>query len=73
MNNPLRMQVRSRGERVITFEQFVSALAALAARANFSLSDVASQVLQCEGPVTRATEALPVRFYDDKARLILLR
>ena len=61
-------QVRSRGARVLTFEQFVSALAALAARANYTLADVANQCLQCEGPVTRATAAQSVRFYDDKVR-----
>ena len=53
--------------------QFVSALAALAQRANFNLAEVAHQVLQCEGPVTRATETLPVRFYDDKVRHVRCR
>jgi hypothetical protein len=63
-------QIRSKGARVVTFEQFVSALAALAQRANLSLTDIVQQVLQSEGPVTRATETLSVRFYDDKVCLL---
>ena len=62
-------KVRTRGARVITFEQFVDALAELAQRAALPLVDVARHVLSTEGPVTRATEAIAVRFYDDKVRL----
>ena len=61
-------KARSKGARVLTFEQFVSALASLGERANLSLSEVAQKCLQSDGPVTRATEALNVRFYDDKVR-----
>jgi hypothetical protein len=64
-------KVRSKGARVLTFEQFVDALSELGARANLSLNEVVQKCLQSEGPVTRATEALSVRFYDDKVRFDL--
>lgn len=61
-------KTRTKGERVLNFEQFVEALDALGQRCNYSLADVASQVLECGGPITRGTVAEGVRFYDDKAR-----
>ena len=65
-------KTRSKGERVLNFEQFVEALDALGQRCNYSLADVASQVLECGGPITRGTVAEGVRFYDDKARPSML-
>ena len=55
-------KTRTKGERVLNFEQFVEALDALGQRCNYSLADVASRVLECGGPITRGTVAEGVRF-----------
>lgn len=63
-------KTRTKGERVLSFEQFVEALDALGQRCNCSLADIASQVLESGGPITRGTVAEGVRFYDDKVILL---
>lgn len=61
-------KVRTKGERVLSFEQFIEALDALGHRCGMSLADIATKCLASNGPVTRATIASNVRFHDDKVR-----
>lgn len=59
-------QVKHKGARRITFEQFVTALAAVAEARQAPLQVVVKRVLQSGGPMSNATRASYVKFHDDK-------
>ena len=61
-------KVRTKGERVLSFEQFIEALDALGHRSGMNLAEIATKCLASNGPVTRATVAGSVRFHDDKVQ-----
>ena len=61
-----RRQVKTKGSRRVTFEQFLTALAAVADAKKTSLEAVVRQVLGSQGPVSSGTRAEYVKFHDDK-------
>ena len=58
--------MKTKGARRITFEQFLTALAAVADARKTSLEAVVQQVLASQGPVSSGTRADYVKFHDDK-------
>ena len=63
---PCARQVKTKGARRITFEQFLMALAAVADAKKTSLEAVVRQALASQGPVSSGTRADYVKFHDDK-------
>jgi len=59
-------QVKSKGLRRISFEQFLTALSALADKKGVSFEDMVRQMLAAGGPVAHATKADAVRLHDDR-------
>ena len=61
---PCVLQVK--GQRRITFDQFVNALGIIAEKKGQALRDVAQAVLDAGGPSAIGTRAGYVKFHDDK-------
>ncbi len=55
-----------KGQRRITFDQFVNALGIIAEKKGQSLKDVIQPILQAGGPSVTGTKAGYVKFHDDK-------
>lgn len=64
--NTTRCQVKPKGARKITFEQFLEALRQIATRKELELAHVEELVLASPGPLTQATQPSYVKFHDDK-------
>ena len=63
----VKLQVK--GQRKITFDQFVTALGNIAEKKGQPLKDVVQVVLQAGGPSVSGTKAGFVKFHDDKVTL----
>lgn len=63
----VKLQVK--GQRKITFDQFVTALGNIAEKKGQPLKDVVQMVLQVGGPSVSGTKAGFVKFHDDKVTL----
>ncbi|KAL0023967.1 hypothetical protein WJX77_004039 [Trebouxia sp. C0004] len=60
-------KVKVKGQRRITFDQFVNALGIIAEKKGQSLKDVIQPILQAGGPSVTGTKAGYVKFHDDKS------
>ncbi|GBF90596.1 hypothetical protein Rsub_03168 [Raphidocelis subcapitata] len=60
-------RVKSKGARRVGFEQFLTALSAVAEKKGVSFEAVVSQVLSAGGPIAHATKADNVRLHDDRS------
>ncbi len=65
-SNVRNRQVKHKGARRINFDQFVTALAALAEARGAALDVVVKRILQSGGPASNATRSTYVKFHDDK-------
>ena len=59
--------MKTKGARKISFQQFVDALALIAAKRGASLGEAAGTVVAANGPCVSGTKADYVKFHDDKA------
>ena len=57
-----------KGQRRITFDQFVNALGVIAEKRSQPLKEIAQAVLETGGPSVIGTKAGYVKFHDDKVR-----
>ena len=55
-----------KGQRRITFDQFVNALGIIAEKKGQALNQVVEPILQAGGPSATGTKAGYVKFHDDK-------
>ncbi|KAF6258199.1 p25-alpha-domain-containing protein [Scenedesmus sp. NREL 46B-D3] len=60
-------KVKTKGARKITFEQCLTALAAISEKKVLAFEDTVAQVLEAGGPIAHATKADNVRLHDDKS------
>lgn len=60
-------KVKTKGTRKITFEQCLTALAAISEKKVVAFEDTVAQVLEAGGPIVHATKADSVRLHDDKS------
>ena len=62
----VQVTLQVKGQRRITFDQFVNALGIIAEKKGQALKDVVQPILQAEGPMVTGTKAGYVKFHDDK-------
>ncbi|KAI8475638.1 MAG: p25-alpha-domain-containing protein [Monoraphidium minutum] len=60
-------KVKTKGERKIPFDQFVSAIDAFAAKKGCAYEDVVRAVVTAGGPIDGGTKAEAVKWHDDKS------
>ena len=61
-------KAKSRTAKKVTYEEFrVSAIPAIAAKKNMTVSQLMTMLREAEGPKLHATVAAPVRFHDDRS------
>ncbi len=66
-SEPIELRLlQVKGQRRITFDQFVNALGIIAEKKGQSLKDVIQPILQAGGPSVTGTKAGYVKFHDDK-------
>eukprot|EP00877_Chromochloris_zofingiensis_P014320 jgi/Chrzof1/9141/Cz03g37130.t1 len=60
-------KVKSKGQRRISFKQFLTALAMISDKKGVNLEDTVNDILAAGGPVANATRVDSVRLHDDKS------